>query len=45
MIGIIDVGGGTRDIYGAGVFDYCLEHHITFDYGIGICIVEKDTFL
>lgn len=36
MIGIIDVGGGTRDIYGAGVFDYCLEHHITFDYGIGI---------
>ena len=22
MRGVIDVGGGTRDIFGAGVFDY-----------------------
>ena len=23
-LGVIDVGGGFRDIYGAGVFDWCL---------------------
>lgn len=34
--GIIDVGGGMRGIYAAGVFDYCLDHGISFDYGIGI---------
>lgn len=36
MVGIIDVGGGLRDIYGAGVFDYCIDNGITFDYGIGV---------
>lgn len=36
MIGVLDVGGGLRDIYGAGVFDYCIEHHIDFDYALGI---------
>jgi len=36
MVGIIDVGGGLRDIYGAGVFDFCLDNGITFDYGIGV---------
>lgn len=35
-IGIIDVGGGMRDIYGAGIFDYCLQEGITFDLGIGV---------
>ena len=34
--GIIDVGGGYRGIYAAGVMDYCLDHGITFDLGIGI---------
>lgn len=34
--GIIDVGGGMRGIYAAGVFDYCLDNGIAFDYGIGI---------
>ena len=34
--GIIDVGGGMRGIYAAGVFDYCLDNSIRFDYGIGI---------
>ena len=34
--GIIDVGGGMRGIYAAGVFDYCLDHKMQFDYGIGI---------
>lgn len=36
MIGIIDVGGGLRGIYGAGVFDYCLQNGIQFDYCIGV---------
>lgn len=34
--GIIDVGGGFRDIYGAGVLDVCMEQGIHFDYCIGI---------
>lgn len=36
MIGIVDVGGGNRDIYGAGVLDYCLDHNIQVDYFIGV---------
>ncbi len=36
MIGIIDVGGGLRGIFGAGVLDYCLDHHIDFDYCLGV---------
>ena len=36
MIGVIDVGGGLRGIYGAGVFDYCLDEQIKFDYCIGV---------
>ena len=36
MVGIIDVGGGTRGIYGAGVFDRCLTEGIRFDYVIGV---------
>ena len=36
MIGIIDTGGGLRGIYGAGVFDYCLDKDIQFDYCIGV---------
>lgn len=35
-VGVIDVGGGFRGIYAAGVFDFCLDHGITFDLGIGI---------
>ena len=34
--GIIDCGGGLRDIYGAGVFDFCLDNNIPFDVVIGI---------
>ena len=30
------VGGGLRGIYAAGVFDWCLENGVKFDYGIGI---------
>ena len=36
MIGVVDVGGGLRGIYGAGVFDYCIENGIRFDYCIGV---------
>ena len=36
MLGIIDVGGGTRGVYGAGVFDRCLTDNIKFDYVIGV---------
>lgn len=34
--GVIDVGGGLRGIYAVGVFDYCMDHQIRFDLGIGI---------
>ena len=36
MIGIVDVGGGSRDIYGAGVFDYCMQEGIRFDVVEGV---------
>lgn len=34
--GIIDVGGGFRDIYGCGVLDVCMEQGIHFDCCIGV---------
>lgn len=34
--GVVDVGGGLRGIYAAGVFDYCLDTGIQFDYCIGV---------
>lgn len=36
MIGVVDVGGGLRGVYGAGVFDTCLDEGIAFDYLIGV---------
>lgn len=35
-LGIIDVGGGLRGIYGAGVLDRCLDENIHFDCCIGV---------
>ncbi len=35
-LGVVDVGGGLRGIYAAGVFDYCMENGIRFDLGIGV---------
>ena len=35
-IGIVDVGGGYRGIYAAGVLDYCMDRGIRFDLGIGV---------
>lgn len=34
--GVVDVGGGLRGIYAAGVFDYCLDAGIRFDVCIGV---------
>lgn len=36
MIGIIDVGGGLRGIYTAGVYDYLLDNLIDIDYCLGV---------
>lgn len=36
MIGVIDVGGGMRAAYGAGVFDWCMDNGIKFDYCVGV---------
>ncbi len=36
MTGIVDVGGGMRGIYSAGIFDYCLKKGMNFDLLIGI---------
>lgn len=35
-VGIIDVGGGLRGSFGAGVLDYCLDKDIHINYGIGV---------
>lgn len=35
-LGVVDVGGGLRGIYAAGVLDYCLEQKISFDCCIGV---------
>ena len=35
-LGFVDVGGGTRGIYGAGVFDYLMEENISGDYFIAV---------
>lgn len=34
--GIVDVGGGLREVYAAGIFDYCLDMGIQFDFCIGV---------
>ena len=34
--GLIDVGGGMRDVYGAGVLDRCLDLGIRFDVCAGV---------
>jgi predicted patatin/cPLA2 family phospholipase len=34
--GIIDVGGGFRGSFGAGVLDRCLDDGASVDYGIGV---------
>ncbi len=36
MTGIIDVGGGLRGIYGAGVLDRCMDDALGFDLCVGV---------
>ncbi len=36
MLSVIDVGGGLRGIYGAGVFDRFIDEGINFDLCIGV---------
>ena len=33
---MIDMGGGMRGVYTAGIYDYLLDQKITIDYGIGV---------
>lgn len=35
-VGILDIGGGLRGIYGAGVFDYLIANNIEIPYTIGV---------
>lgn len=35
-VGIIDVGGGLRDIFGTGIFDYLIDKNIFIDFLVGI---------
>ena len=41
--GIVDVGGGLRDIYGWGIFEYCMENEISFDLCIGVSAGSANT--
>lgn len=34
--GVVDVGGGLRGVYAAGVYDYCMDQGIRFDLCIGV---------
>ena len=34
--GVVDVGGGLRGIYAAGVLDRCMDDGVRFDVGIGV---------
>ena len=36
MLGIVDVGGGMRGVFAAGILDYCLDNNISFDSAIGV---------
>ncbi len=36
VVGYIDVGGGMRAVYGAGVLDFCLDEGISFPYYLGV---------
>ena len=36
MLGIIDTGGGMRDVYGCGVFDYFMDNKIDIPYCLGV---------
>lgn len=35
-LGVMDVGGGLRGVYAAGIFDFCLAEGIRFDVCVGV---------
>lgn len=39
--GVIDIGGGLSGCYAVGIFNYCMDHQIYFDLGIGISAGAK----
>lgn len=43
-IGVVDVGGGLRGVYAAGVLDYCLDVGLHFDLGIGVSAGSANLF-
>ncbi len=47
MIGIIDIGGGLRGIFGAGVFDHLLDENIHFPnvYGVSAGAANAVTYI
>ena len=36
MVGILDVGGGMRGVYTAGIYDYLLDNGIDINYCLGV---------
>lgn len=34
--GVVDVGGGMRGVYAAGVFDRCIDDDVSFDVALGV---------
>ena len=40
---MIDMGGGMRGVYTAGIYDYLLDQKITIDYGIGVSAGAANT--
>lgn len=41
--GVVDAGGGERGVYGAGVFDRCLDDGVAFDLCIGVSAGSANT--
>lgn len=35
-LGVVDVGGGLRGVYAAGIFDFCLTEGVRFDICVGV---------
>ena len=40
--GVIDVGGGLRGIYAVGIFDYCMDRNIHFDFILKRSFIDMD---
>ena len=40
MTGIVDVGGGMRGVFSAGIYDRFIEEGINFDLCIGLSLIH-----